>query len=101
MSQIKQILWPVDFSPAQKKVLPYALYLAQEHGARLQLLHVTMDLEQYAGIYDREPLQVSFLSGAQAKMDALCRGPIAGLLGITALVAGGYPVEKALEYVQA
>ncbi|MFH1035446.1 MAG: universal stress protein [Pseudomonadota bacterium] len=101
MSQIKQILWPVDFSPAQELILPYVLCLVRQHGARLHLLHVTMDLEQCAGIYDLEPLQVNFLSGAQAKMDALCQGPLAGLPGLTALVACGDPVEKTLEYVQA
>ena len=101
MSQIKQILWPVDFSPSQEQILPYVLCLVREHDARLHLLHVTMDLEQCAGIYDLEPLQVNFLSAAQAKMDALCQGPLAGLEGLTALVACGDPVEKTLEYVQA
>ncbi|MBI4797214.1 MAG: universal stress protein [Desulfarculus sp.] len=101
MWTIKQILWPVDFSPALERVLPYVMGLAQSHGARLHLLHVTMDLEQCAGLYDLGPLQSGFLEGAQAKMDALCQGPLAGVPGLTALVACGDPVEKILAYAQA
>ncbi|MBI5523559.1 MAG: universal stress protein [Desulfarculus sp.] len=101
MWAIKQILWPVDFSPALERVLPYVLGLARTHGARLHLLHVTMDLEQCAGLYDLGPMQAGFLEGAQAKMDALCQGPLAGVAGLTALVACGDPVEKILAYAQA
>ena len=101
MSIFKQILWPVDFSPTQELVLPYVLGLVESHGARLHLLHVTMDMEQCAGIYNLEPMQASFTEGAQAKMDALCRGPLAGVPGFIALVACGDPVEKILEYAGA
>jgi nucleotide-binding universal stress UspA family protein len=41
----RHILYPTDFSPACESALPYALSLAQEHQARLTLLHVAQDID--------------------------------------------------------
>lgn len=101
MPEFKRILWPVDFSEAQERLLPWILYLLEKHQARLHLLHVTMDLEQCAGIYDMGPLQHSFMEGAQGQMDRLCRGPLDGQPGLEAVVCCGDPVQKILEYVAA
>lgn len=38
---MKEILYATDFSPESLEALPYAVSLAQEHQARLTLLHVT------------------------------------------------------------
>ncbi len=54
--QMKEILYATDFSPESLEALPYALSLAQEHQARLTLLHVVgkakvgelVHAEQYA-----------------------------------------------------
>ncbi len=41
----RHILYATDFSPASETALPYALSLAQEHQARLTLLHVAQDID--------------------------------------------------------
>jgi nucleotide-binding universal stress UspA family protein len=38
--EMKEILYATDFSPEAREALPYAVSLAQEHQARLTLLHV-------------------------------------------------------------
>jgi universal stress protein A len=39
MPQLKRILVPVDFSPASRAALEYALFLAQHMNARVDVLH--------------------------------------------------------------
>ena len=43
--EMKEILYATDFSPESLKALPYAVSLAQEHEARLTLLHVSGEQE--------------------------------------------------------
>jgi nucleotide-binding universal stress UspA family protein len=43
--EMKEILYATDFSPASLTALPYAVSLAQEHQARLTVLHVTGEQE--------------------------------------------------------
>lgn len=38
--KLKHILVPIDFSPLSKKAMHYALHLAEEFGAEVELLHV-------------------------------------------------------------
>ena len=40
------ILFPTDFSPESMAAVPYAISLAQEHQARLYLLHVGSDSDE-------------------------------------------------------
>ncbi|MBA2848373.1 universal stress protein [Thermosulfuriphilus ammonigenes] len=48
--KIERILFPVDFTSASTKVLPYALYLAEKLGAKLYILYVVEDLSRYTSI---------------------------------------------------
>jgi len=43
--EMREILYATDFSPESLTALPYALSLAQEHQARLTVLHVTAEPE--------------------------------------------------------
>jgi nucleotide-binding universal stress UspA family protein len=43
--EMKEILYATDFSPESLNALPYAVSLAQEHQARLTVLHVTGEQE--------------------------------------------------------
>ncbi len=100
MPLFKRILWPVDFSAGQGPVVDWLRTLAPRHGAEVHLLHVALDLDQCAGIYDLAPLQNDFLVAAQAKLERL-RAELADLPCRQALVACGDPVEMILDYAKA
>ncbi len=42
MREIRQVLFPTDFSPCAEQALPYATELARRHGAELHLLHAVV-----------------------------------------------------------
>lgn len=58
MTNIQNILCPIDFSPPSQKALDYATFLAKQFQANLQLLHVI------------EPLVSSMLMGHALQMAA-------------------------------
>jgi nucleotide-binding universal stress UspA family protein len=49
--EMKEILYATDFSPESLAALPYAVSLAQEHQARLTLLHVVGESKTYLHLY--------------------------------------------------
>lgn len=51
MVDIKNILYPVDFSDYNRQVLPYVRTLVERLDATLHLLHVVSDLRSSVGIY--------------------------------------------------
>ena len=90
----KKILVPIDFSSHADAVLEWAAHLAEEHGAKLVLLHayhLPVDFQQLEGAY----LPPDFW--AQVKADAAenlerCAGPLrARKLSVETVVREGYP----------
>jgi nucleotide-binding universal stress UspA family protein len=86
--EMKEILYATDFSPESLAALPYAVSLAEEHQARLTLLHVVgeakvgefVHAEQYADSIRRQ-LQKLFPPEAEAWCEGKCvveHGPEAG-----------------------
>ncbi len=49
--QIKRILFPTDCSETSTKALPYAVFVAQQSGARLYIIHVVEELSEITGFY--------------------------------------------------
>ncbi|NDY43499.1 universal stress protein [Dissulfurirhabdus thermomarina] len=49
MADVKNILFPVDFTESSLKVLPYARLLTEKFGAKLHLIYVIRGPEQYTG----------------------------------------------------
>jgi nucleotide-binding universal stress UspA family protein len=86
--EMKEILYATDFSPESLAALPYSVSLAQEHQARLTLLHVVgeakvgelVHAEQYADSIRRQ-LQKLLPPEAEAWCEPKCaveHGPEAG-----------------------
>jgi|SRR5579864_1057116 len=65
-SNIKTILYATDFSKESLAAAPFALSLAQEHGAKLVLLHT---VEASEGEYDKDPARI--LSSLVAYLEQL------------------------------
>jgi len=51
MKEIKKILCPVDFSESSKKIIPYAVTLAEKFSAKLYLVYVVRELRHFSGFY--------------------------------------------------
>lgn len=51
MSEIKQILFPVDFSEGSEEAFGYAKSLAQKYGAKLDIIHVIHEMADMTGFY--------------------------------------------------
>lgn len=73
MAEIKNILFPVDFSSASEKILPYARYMAEKLGAKLYLIFVVEELSKYAHFYvphiPFDNLEEEMLEAAKKKME--------------------------------
>jgi universal stress protein A len=68
---IKRILVPLDFSDCSKKALRYALALARQHGAALDLLYVLPTLPYGSGeygVFDYGKLQEDMKASAEMKL---------------------------------
>lgn len=51
MSEIKNILFPIDFSEGSEKAFSYALSLAKKYGARIDVIHVIHQIADMTGFY--------------------------------------------------
>ena len=58
MLSIRRILFPTDFSESSNQALKHALFLAREHGAELDVLHVIRAMPGYPemGVPDMKPM---------------------------------------------
>lgn len=90
--ELKRIVYATDFSPASRRGLPYAVSLAQEHQARLTMLHVVENIDELSSDtishlrqFFTERLQSLLPPGS----DLWCYPEF--------LVAFGSPVERVLE----
>jgi nucleotide-binding universal stress UspA family protein len=97
---IQRILVPIDFSEHATPVLEWATHLAQEHGARLVLLHayhLPVEFQQLEGAYLPPDFWANVKleaeqSLARYKSDLDARG-----LSVECVVREGYPASVILD----
>ncbi len=98
MPEIKNILFPVDFTEASEKVVPYARLLAEKFGAKLYVVFVVEDLMRYAGFYvphaALEKLEKELFEGAQKRMETFLEENLSGLSEVEPLILSGEVAEK-------
>jgi len=104
MIEIKNILFPVDFTEASSKVARYARGFAEKFGAKLYILYVVEDLSKFAGFYvphvALEKLEKDLYEGAQKKMESLVEEDFAGVSNVETIVEVGQAAEKICEVAQ-
>ncbi len=93
MAEIKNILFPVDFSSASEKVLPYAKYLAEKLGAKLFVIFVVEELSKYANFYvphsALDNLEEEMLKAAEKKMEAFVAEHLEDFPGVETIITRG------------
>lgn len=69
----RNVLFPVDFSENNLRVVPYVQDVAAAHGSTLHLLYVVRDLSHFAGFYVPHPnldgMVQEVAQGARRKME--------------------------------
>ncbi len=104
MAVIADILFPVDFSDNNGKVIPYVLEMAGIHQAGLHLLYVVRDMEHYAGFYVPHPnltrLAADVAAGAERKMAEFRREAFSGLERVFTRVLIGDAASAIVSYAQ-
>lgn len=100
MFQVKKILFPVELTENTRRIFPFVLGMVHQCQAELHLLHVTMDMEQFGGLYDLTALQTDFLGVAKTRLEDMCQCELAELPGVTIKVESGDPALKIVEYAR-
>lgn len=102
METPKKILVPTDFSRKADKTLNYALMLAEQFKAEINLVHIVTDLNPYAGDYSLTPAMVKeyrtkSLESAKEKISKVIeKKPEAKNVKITTEVRLGNPSQEIL-----
>ncbi|MCB2227199.1 MAG: universal stress protein [Desulfarculaceae bacterium] len=102
MAQIKNILYPVDFTEHHAKVLPLVKEMVEKLGANLHTLHVVEDLSHYSNFFIPHPsldkMEGEIKTGAQKKMEQFVQEHFADASNITADVVSGQPAAEIVKY---
>ena len=104
MSEIKNILFPVDLSAASPKIAPWVASLAAKYGARVHCLFAARDFDHFsmAGIVpyaDTGEFQGRIVAGAERLLAEFIDRYFQGTPVVSAVI-GGYPPEVILDYAQ-
>ncbi|HVK59548.1 MAG TPA: universal stress protein [Candidatus Kapabacteria bacterium] len=98
--RMKKILVPVDFSECSKKALQYAIPLAQQHLAELQLLYVSPSPSYSGGEYgviDYSTLNAELCASGEKRLETFVRDEIAGKVQVDTMVRSGSVTAEILD----
>jgi nucleotide-binding universal stress UspA family protein len=83
--EIRNLLWPTDFSAAAASALPYVTSLSQRYQAEIHLLHVAEDLARFEHYWGSGPNQKHIdelhkfaLKISRERLTALCANSLNG-----------------------
>jgi len=104
MAEIKNILFPLDFSSASEKVLPYARYMAEKLGAKLYLMFVVEELAKYANFYvphsALDNLEEEMLEAAKKKMENFVAQHLEDSTNLETIITLGDIAEEIIRAVE-
>jgi len=109
MQEIKTIITPIDFSENADKIAKSAAYVAGKFGARLHLIFVVQNFEDYSGFFvppvNLPNLEEELLESAQHRMEEFVEAnkeaiTAAGVSDLHSKVLTGDVSEEILQYVK-
>ncbi len=104
MVEVKNILFPVDFTESSEKVLPYVKYLADKLGAKTWVMHVIRGPEEFAGFEMGAAWFSSFetelVKGAEKAMERFIAESMGSMAPAGQKIAMGDAVEEILAYAK-
>ena len=103
MKTLEKILFPIDFSQCSERVFPFALRMAQQFDAKLDLLFVARDISYLTDIgvhRDKLTKRVDEIAEAgESRMRAFCDKQFSGFPNHESRVVTGDPAEEILKFV--
>lgn len=104
MTQIQEILFPVDLSETSPKIVPTVLMMREKLNARLHLLFVARAFDYFRGIYvpniSIETLEAQLEEGAKRRMAEFNAQFFAEVPGVRVSVLIGDISEEILAYAE-
>jgi len=109
MQEIKTIVTPIDFSENADKIAKSAAYVAGKFGARLDLIFVVQNFEDYSGFFvppvNLPNLEEELFESAQHRMEEFVDAnkkaiTAAGVSDLHSTVLAGDVTEVILQYVR-
>lgn len=101
MIEFKKILFPCDFTDANRKIVPYVLSTAEKYGAQLYVFHAVDDLEGWGGVYmpysHREDIIRQAMEQAEKLMDDLCKEQLDAYPNLVKRLVSGDPARQILQ----
>ncbi len=98
MAEIKNILFPVDFTSASEKVLPYVRYFVEKLEAKLVVIFVVEKLSKYANFYvphsALDNLEEEMIAAAEKKMAHFVDEYMEDLSDVETIVKRGEVAEE-------
>ena len=105
MKEIKKILCPVDFSESSKKIVPYAVTLAEKFNAKLYLVYVVEGFGHFAGFYIPQDSIANFEAevsrGAEKNMQNFVEEHLEGFKNLETRVVIGDTAQEINQLVTA
>ncbi len=103
MPKIEKILFPVDFTTATDKILPFVKDMVKAFNAKLYVLHVIRSPEEFAG-FEMGPawyasLEMDLMDGAEKSMKRLVADQFEDLGEVETHIAVGDIVDTIIDYV--
>jgi nucleotide-binding universal stress UspA family protein len=102
--EIKNILFPTDFSEGSSQALPYAVDLTKRYGAKLYLLHVIYDVVKGGGWYvpypAMEEMYKKFEEDAKKEIDKFAVEELSAIKVKERHVIIGVPYEEIINFAK-
>ena len=104
MITFKQILFPVDLSPASPMIVPYVKVMAEKFESEICLLFVARNLKYFADMYVPDPSILTFereiVEGSTRRLDEFKDKYFAKMPHVHTKVVSGDPAGEILYYIK-
>ncbi len=107
MAEIKNILWPTDFSENAASALPFVTSLSEKYGAAVHILYVLKEYVEFGAAYGDTDPQADFermrqweKETAEKRLDEICENFLSACPLYFRHTAVGDPAQKILEFME-
>jgi len=108
MTEINNILFPIDLTENSSKILPYVLSVSEKYDSTIYLLHVVPDLQKWAKEYISHTSPYASLDmfkkeaqeGAEKAMDRVCEEQLQSCPNFQRRIVSGDPAATILKAIE-
>ncbi|MBC2713293.1 MAG: universal stress protein [Desulfosarcina sp.] len=97
---MNKILFPIDFTENQSKILPYVLWASENFKSSICLIHVVDDTFEFAQTYSLAWDQKKIKKDAENTMNKICEKELQGCPSFQRRIAFGDPATTILQTIE-